>query len=85
MVTGNPIDIHFSKNINYNFIKMLKPEYVEKVIEILKNFKPFQEKFNELKDEEFTQKEILIELITDHLQAGKQMKASDVIRYLDNN
>jgi hypothetical protein len=85
MVTGNPIDIHFSKNINYNFIKMLKPEYVEKVRKILKDFKTFQEKFNELKDEEFTQKEILIELITDHLQAGKQMKASDVIRYLDNN
>jgi lysyl-tRNA synthetase class II len=64
---------------------MLKPDQVEKVGEILREFKAFQAKFDELTDDEFRQKKMLIDLIADHLQAQKQLKRLEVIRYLDNN
>lgn len=64
---------------------MLKPDQVEKVGEILREFKAFQAKFDGLMDDEFRQKKKLIDLIADHLQAQKPLKGLEVIRYLDNN
>jgi hypothetical protein len=64
---------------------MLKPDQVEMVGELLREFKAFQAKFEELKEDEFIHKKILIDLIADHLQARKQLKPLEVIRYLDNN
>ncbi|SEJ16562.1 hypothetical protein SAMN05192553_102719 [Cyclobacterium xiamenense] len=64
---------------------MLTPAHVEKVGELLREFKAFQAKFEELKDDEFIHNKILIDLLADHLQARKQLKPLEVIRYLDNN
>ncbi|MEX2336391.1 MAG: hypothetical protein WD555_03870 [Fulvivirga sp.] len=64
---------------------MLTPEHVKKVGELLKEFKAFQEKFDDLKEDEFTCKATLIDLIADHFLARKQLKPLEVIRYLDNN
>jgi hypothetical protein len=64
---------------------MLNPEHIEKVAELIKEFKAFQEKIEELEEDEFTFKKILIELISDHFLAQKQLKTLEVIRYLDSN
>lgn len=64
---------------------MLSPQEVEKVGELLKEFKAFQAKFDDLKEDEFDCTKILIELMADHLVARKQLKTLEVIRFLDNN
>jgi len=63
---------------------MLNPEHVEKVGELLRDFKAFQEKVDDLK-EETAFKKTLIELIAEHLIARKHLRPLEVIRYLDNN
>ncbi|EPR69873.1 hypothetical protein [Cyclobacterium qasimii] len=64
---------------------MLNPEHIEKVDELLKEFKAFQEKFEELKEDEFTFKKTLINLIADHFLARKRLKTFEAILYLDSN
>lgn len=64
---------------------MLNPEHVEKIGELLKDFRAFQEKLNELAEEEAGFKRTLIELIADHFVAQKYLRPLEVIRHLDNN
>ena len=64
---------------------MLNPDHVEKVGELLRDFKAFQKKFDDLLEEEAAFKATLIELIADHLITRKQLRPLEIIRHLDRN